>query len=255
MNNLGEKTKIFVCDKEYPSLIKAMEKRGWHRNRTPGSLIFNFLFVLKSLDVKNMLNSLKDSQIVNHYSKSGNITTKVGLQRNLQNAIWQANLPQEKFFPRCFDLTACRESDEFLCDFKITRAEAILKKYMQNKECTSIEKLLIAIEVNSRRVIDIDEQLDVASQPMIADREWEAIEKDKFKNESSRKMVLNSDWYQRIQEKYLHLCQGELLDVAPTKLITEIPEEEQEESDEGTGSEGSGGSEDEEDGNHEEEGG
>ena len=83
VNNLGEKTKIFVCDKEYPSLIKAMEKRGWHRNKTPESLIFNFLFVLKSLDVKNIINNLKENQIVNHYCKSGNITTKVGLQRNL----------------------------------------------------------------------------------------------------------------------------------------------------------------------------
>ena len=44
-----------------------------------------------------------DHQIVNHFEKSGSLTTKFGLCRSLKNLI-HLNIDPDKFYPRCFDL-------------------------------------------------------------------------------------------------------------------------------------------------------
>jgi hypothetical protein len=49
-----------------------------------------------------------------------------------------------------------RELDEFKEDFRVNRAEAILKKYVSQRQCKDVEKLLVAIHINEKRLMDTD---------------------------------------------------------------------------------------------------
>lgn len=75
-------------------------------------------WVLKVRDIDH--GSLKDSQIVNHFSNTGCFTTKVGLCRNLRNLIWFDNIDIDSFYPRCYDLYDKNDFDDFVEDYKFT---------------------------------------------------------------------------------------------------------------------------------------
>jgi len=88
------------------------------------------------------------------------MATKTGLQKSLKNLVWWSTIPQDLFFPRCYNLTDFQELDEFREDFRVTRAEMILKKYLRKKKVHHIEKLLIAIHINEKRLKDVDDIID-----------------------------------------------------------------------------------------------
>lgn len=97
---------------------------------------------------------------MNHFLKNNLIVTKTGLQRSLKNLVWWSTIPQDLFFPKCYDLTDFKELDEFKEDFRVNRAESILKRFIQKKKCNHIEKLLIAIHINEKRLKDVDDVID-----------------------------------------------------------------------------------------------
>lgn len=104
---------------------------------------------------------LEKWQIINHFYRNNLLTTKVGLQNSLKDLVWWSNTPQDEFFPKCYDLTDFKEVDEFHEEFKVNRAEAILKRFKRKRECpNSIEKLLVAIHVNEKRLCDVDDIID-----------------------------------------------------------------------------------------------
>jgi tubulin monoglycylase TTLL3/8 len=117
---------------------------------------------------------LEKWQIINHFYRNNLLTTKVGLQNSLQNLVWWSNIPQDQFFPKCFDLTDFREQDDFLEEFKVNRAEALLKKFKRKKQCPSnIEKLLVAIFISEKRLSDVDDIIDdLDLQILVNDAEW-----------------------------------------------------------------------------------
>ena len=137
--------------------------------------------------------------MVNHFLGNNHITLKVGLQNSLKNLVWWSNIPQDVFFPKCYNLTDFEELNEFREDFRVNRAESILKKYLGKRECTHIEKLLIAIRVNEKRLMDVDEQLDDPDlENLVTEDEWIHIEKEKFTG-TQHKDLLSKDWYKHIQ--------------------------------------------------------
>lgn len=81
----------------------------------------------------------------------------------------------------------------------MNRAESILKKFLAKRECTHIEKLLIAIRVNEKRLMDVDEQLDDPDlENLVTEDEWTYIEKEKFTG-AQQKDLNKLDWFKRIQ--------------------------------------------------------
>lgn len=127
------------------------------------------------------MDDLKPFQMVNHFLKNNLIVTKTGLQRSLKHLIWWSTIPQDLFFPKCYDLTDFKELDEFKEDFRVNRAESILKRYLQKKKVTHIEKLLIAIHINEKRLKDVDDYIDDPDlSNLVTDQEWFYIEKEKF---------------------------------------------------------------------------
>lgn len=111
---------------------KAFLEKGWHENRDRESLCFDIKWVCKQKDIdfKNMI----DGQIVNHFQFNWELTTKSGLCRNMQNVRWVADVDPDTFFPKCFNLTDDDMFEEFIEQFKLIKAETILKKYLKNIE-------------------------------------------------------------------------------------------------------------------------
>lgn len=75
-NKLPPNTKVFVISQGYVSIKECLLERGWVENPHFESNCFHFKYTLKSRDLN--LHELNDTQIVNHFSKASNITTKVG---------------------------------------------------------------------------------------------------------------------------------------------------------------------------------
>lgn len=59
------------------------------------------------------------------------ITTKVGLCRSLRNLHWYVNLDVNSFYPRCYDLNDLDHMEDFINDFKLSKAESIMKQYLK----------------------------------------------------------------------------------------------------------------------------
>ena len=66
--------------------------------------------------------NLKEEQMVNHFSNSGCFTTKIGLCRNIRNLIWFHNIDVDAFYPRCYDLSESSDFDDFVEEYKFTKA-------------------------------------------------------------------------------------------------------------------------------------
>jgi hypothetical protein len=66
-------------------------------------------------------------QLTNHFLKNTAITTKVGLQHSLRNLSWFASENEDSIFPRGYDLNLASDLAAFLDDYRIVRAESLLK--------------------------------------------------------------------------------------------------------------------------------
>jgi hypothetical protein len=65
---------------------EGLVERGWKEHREEDSLIFDLKWTIKTSDIP--FKALNRDQIVNHFQRNGNLTTKVGLTRNLRSLKW-----------------------------------------------------------------------------------------------------------------------------------------------------------------------
>jgi len=119
-NRVEENTKVFIVKGGYGDVKRALKSRGWVENKDKDSPCFDLKYTLKTSDID--YNHLHTNQIVNHFGKTTSITTKVGLTHSLKNLIWFNNVDVDTFYPRCFDLGLPEETDDFISDFKATKA-------------------------------------------------------------------------------------------------------------------------------------
>ena len=175
-----------------------MERRGWHRNKDRQSLIFHLKYVILESESSMLGRELKPFQMVNHFLKNNLITTKTGLCNNLKNIKWWSATPLDSFFPRCYNLTDGREMEDFKQDFRVCRAEAIIKRFLKKKEVHHVEKLLIAIDINIKRLHDIDEIIDNPElDQLVTDEQWKYIQNDKLTTQE-RDELHGQTWYQQL---------------------------------------------------------
>jgi tubulin monoglycylase TTLL3/8 len=59
---------------------------------------------------------------VNHFDRGQEITTKWGLAKNLRNMIWYNTIDPNTFYPRQYHLKDSEDYEEFLSDYKATKA-------------------------------------------------------------------------------------------------------------------------------------
>lgn len=69
---------------------------------------------------------------MNHFRNNDTYTTKSGLSRVLKNLI-KKNKDIYKFFPVCYDLYDQTDFEDFLEEFKFSKAISILFKYEKEK--------------------------------------------------------------------------------------------------------------------------
>ena len=84
----------------------------------------------------------------------------------MRNLIWFNNVDIDTLYPRWFDLNDPEDMENFVEDFKTTKAEAILKTYMRlwkekSPELENIkQKATISLQICERKVRDINEIID-----------------------------------------------------------------------------------------------
>jgi tubulin monoglycylase TTLL3/8 len=103
---------------------------------------------------------MQKNQFVNHFEKNSELTRKVSLNKNLKNLVWFRSVDINSFFPRCYDLSDANDTECFADDFKTTKAEALLKRYLDDWEIVSLEKLNAAMNVIERKLRSFAEILD-----------------------------------------------------------------------------------------------
>lgn len=159
-NNNNEK--IFIVVGGYDDMKASLKTRGWIENPNPQSLRFDFKWTLKIKDIE--YNKLKDHQIVNHFEKNSCLTSKVGVCRNLKNLIGSDQIDIDMFYPRCFDLEDANEFEDFIEEFKFSKAEAILKEFLKfkNPHIDKNRELIIktALAAIGRKILDVYEKIN-----------------------------------------------------------------------------------------------
>lgn len=157
-NRIETDTKVFICSTGYPDMRKALLSRGWEENQDHESLFFDFKCSLSTRNIEH--DKLEKYQVVNHFENSGEITRKGRLCVNLRNLKWFRDINIDTFFPRCYDISEINDFDDFIEDFKITKAESILKEYYHDYRNIPEKILLTCIHIFERKLIDIDAELD-----------------------------------------------------------------------------------------------
>ena len=205
-NRLDPNTKVFVVSAAYPDIKAGLEERGWVENTDYDSPFYHLKFSLKCKDIE--YGHLESYQIVNHFGKASNITTKSGLCKTLKSLLWAADESSDTMFPKCFDASDDGEYASFVTYYKLTKAEGILKRFVelasQNKRDSAEYSRIInsqlkpAMEVSKRRLMDINDIIDMAQDwSEITDKEWSIIgggEEDNMpeKPDQNSSMVLAS---------------------------------------------------------------
>ncbi|NWU89139.1 TTLL3 monoglycylase, partial [Upupa epops] len=143
---------------------------------------------------------LQHDQVLNHYTRAGAITTKVGLCLNLRNLPWFEQADPHTFFPRCYVLEAKDEWEDFTEDFHLTAARNLLKIALerggdtlreteQPLKCSErpgsplppqlVEKALQVCEQHLARLEHQD--IDGDSSPYMTSAEWDCFLQDYYR--------------------------------------------------------------------------
>lgn len=104
------------------------------------------------------------------------------------------------------------------------------------KQCIHIEKLMIALHINEKRMKDVDEQIDDGDlNGFITDEQWSFIEKERFE-EQQRDQLLSKKWFKPLLQKYADLCNGPTINQERESVIKEEASESENEEEEGSDS-------------------
>ncbi|CAF2430806.1 unnamed protein product [Rotaria sp. Silwood2] len=114
----------------------------------------NFIWSVRATYDTSTLN--KD-QMVNHYSRNGCFTTKVGLCSSLRNLQWFHSGCADEFYPRCYKVSQEDDKVAFIDDYRLTACISFLK-LIQNR-CKGI----IEPDMNSILAMSSDDPTDPKS--------------------------------------------------------------------------------------------
>jgi tubulin monoglycylase TTLL3/8 len=202
-------SKLFICNNLYPDIKECLIKRGWKENTDQTSTKFNFLWTLK---LTEMPSKLTKNQIVNHFINNTEISKKSGLTKNIKNLIFK-NIDVDNFYPRCYELSERNDMEDFIEDFKTTKAVSFLKRFLKeysdnntddNQKTQSTiteEKLETSIEICQRKlilletistslplypdklnIVDIKSLIGENEIKLITDKEWAIIGEEDMKS-------------------------------------------------------------------------
>ena len=206
--NLIKKEKTFCIMGQFPDFVKALTKRNWKQVMEIDKLNYDFLFTLKITDVP--FEDLDENIIINHLKKIGELTRKTGLLKNLRN-LYYLNISPDDFYPRAYDISERQDIQDFIEDFKVSRAISLLRKCQElkgkNVNKKEIETALKIVKdkldiligatdlqkkfenVKTRTFNRTYEKNEIFDIPKISDEDWEIISNENitfYKEQISR---------------------------------------------------------------------
>lgn len=173
-NKVAADAKIFSVIGGYPDLKDALRRRGWVENTVPESRCYDFRWSLKASDID--FEHLDEGQVVNHFVKNREITTKVGLTLNLR----ANSVDADSYYPRSFHISCPLDKGDFLLDYIATKAQAVLVNF--HNECTRLdgvqsetyseEIIRLCLDMCKRSLQDIH---DVIDNPSLSNTAWSVL--------------------------------------------------------------------------------
>lgn len=161
-NQCHKDAQVFICNGGYPDFRDALLKRGWFQNPDKESRHFDLKWGMAN-DIEH--ERLQPHQIVNHFDRCRDLTTKIGLSLNLRNSAWHCGVDSDSFYPRAYDLYDPLERADFVLNFKFTKAESILRQFLKHiddgEDMTfSQDVVSVANKICIRITTDVDDVID-----------------------------------------------------------------------------------------------
>ncbi len=188
--NNPKKRKFLVLG-GYSDIINSLLKRGWEQIKDESDRSYDLIYTLKSADIPH--NDLLPNQISGHFWKANEITRKAGLNNNIRNLHYKG-ICIENFFPRAYELSEKNDLQDFMEDFKTTKALSILKETIYVKKGKNVNKKVVetCLNIIKRKIPVFTESFDVKEK-------FEKVVKGKINNESNEneneiKLITDEEW-------------------------------------------------------------
>jgi len=183
---IPQDTKVFICTGGYPDIRRALLERGWVENIWDTGGPF---FDLKWSSCGSIeFSDLDASQFACHYEKISNLTTKLGLNEHLDDAMGAMDVDINTFYPRTFHLNDIGQYSVFADEYKLQRACGILKSWQQHADSRTadadtfpLDVVALSLAVVQRFTQDIDTDLvddENAAEVVgfhVTEEEWEIL--------------------------------------------------------------------------------
>lgn len=188
LNQCKPEQKVFACSGGYPDFRDALLRRGWFQNPNKDSPHFDCKWAMvSSIDHEHLL----PGQVVNHFDRCRDLTTKSGLTVALRNAAPMSDRHVDDFYPRGFDLYDPCDRADFVLDFKLTKAESIVRRFLEHVDSQAettfsqdvvhaASKICLRIVTNVDEFIDCDELAEGLGS--VAKSEWKLLEQVNLDN-------------------------------------------------------------------------
>ena len=171
-NNDNEKQKTFNLIGSFPDYAISLIKRGWKADPEPDKLNYEFIYSNKMADIP--FEMLGENVIIGHHKKIGEITRKGGLLKNLRN-LYYLNVSPDDFYPRAYDLSEKQDIEDFIEDFKVSKAISLLRKCNELKG-KNVNKKEIEISLKI-----IKEKFDILTGNSDLKKKFESVKARTFK--------------------------------------------------------------------------
>ena len=171
-NNNKEKQKTFHLIGAFPDYTMALTKRGWIADPEPDKLNYEFIYTNKMADIP--FENLGENVFIGHHRKIGEITRKGGLLKNIRN-LYYLNISPDDFYPRAYDLSDKQDIEDFIEDFKVSKAISLLRKCNELKG-KNVNKKEIEISLKI-----VKEKLDILTGKIDLKKKFENVKMRTFK--------------------------------------------------------------------------
>lgn len=141
---------VFIINSRDTYVKRAALQRGWLENPISNSVFFDLKWDYN--DNPSEYSNLKPSQFYNHFPDGRELTTKQGLNKNI-NSITSHCIDVYQFYPRCYDLSDVRQIDSFIEDFNRTGVLSVIKKHARMFKGKYGDKIKEALE-EDRKIIE-----------------------------------------------------------------------------------------------------
>lgn len=127
----GEDVKVFVMSGPFLDVRRGLMRRGWVENTCgggPGAALYDLKWTLHDSEVGYA--SLRKGQMVNHFERNHELTTKGNFCRSLYgNMAWECDRDAHGCVPASFDVSDPGEWDAFVAAFKDSAVTSLLMLY------------------------------------------------------------------------------------------------------------------------------